>query len=57
MDFDINKVAVLGTGITGTAVIEYLASIGVSPVPFDDADVMVVSPEFLRNNFQRGLDW
>ena len=44
MDFLLDRIAVLGTGITGTAVIAKLAEMGVSPVDPASADVLVVSP-------------
>ncbi len=51
MDFSITKVAVLGSGVTGTAVLSYLARNGVSPVSPDDADVVVVSPGIPPSQF------
>ncbi|NBV43181.1 UDP-N-acetylmuramoyl-L-alanine--D-glutamate ligase, partial [bacterium] len=41
---DVSRVAVLGTGVTGTAVVETLARFGVEPVSVDQADWVVVSP-------------
>lgn len=44
MDFLLDRIAVLGTGITGTAVIAKLAEMGFLPVDPEVADVLVVSP-------------
>ncbi|NDC82157.1 UDP-N-acetylmuramoyl-L-alanine--D-glutamate ligase [bacterium] len=44
VDIQLDKVAVLGDGITGRAVREYLHAHGFAPVPPTDAEVLVVSP-------------